>query len=113
MVLEAALREKHLSPPVDALSDLRNVGPVTRKNFRLLEIETLEQLAAQNADDLFRRLSEMRGERVDPCVHDIFSATIHQARTGDALPWWHFSGARKQRQKAGTFPKSYQDARRR
>jgi hypothetical protein len=113
MTIEAAPTEKHPSPPTDALSDLRNVGPVTRKYFRLLEIETLEQLAVQNADDLCRRLGKMRGEPADPCVHDIFSATIHQARTGDALPWWHFSGVRKRRNKATTFPKSHQDGRRR
>jgi hypothetical protein len=45
-------------------------------------------------------------------VHDVLSATINQARTGDALPWWHFSDARKRRQKANAFPVSHQEARR-
>jgi hypothetical protein len=31
----------------------------------------------------------------DPCVLDTFAAAIHQARTGETLPWWHFSRARK------------------
>jgi hypothetical protein len=34
-------------------------------------------------------------ELSDPCVLDTFAAAIHQARTGEALPWWLFSRARK------------------
>lgn len=83
---------------VDSLSSLKNVGPATRRNFTLLGIETTQQLANQNADQLYARLSGLSKDRVDPCVHDVFSATIHQARTGEALPWWSFSAARKQRQ---------------
>ncbi len=33
-------------------------------------------------------------------VHDVFSATVHQARTGEALPWWSFSGGGKQQSEA-------------
>ena len=80
------------------LSSLKNVGPVTLSNFTLLGIETIQQLAKQDADRLFARLSGLSKDRVDPCVQDIFSAAIHQARTGEALPWWSFSAARKQRQ---------------
>lgn len=107
MATERFTKMKQTSKCKDALFDLRNVGPATRESFRLLEIETVEQLAEEDADHLFGTLSATRGERVDPCVHDVFSATIHQARTGEALPWWHFSGARKRRQKAGDFPQSF------
>ncbi|MBT8411843.1 MAG: helix-hairpin-helix domain-containing protein [Octadecabacter sp.] len=106
MAADRSVRKDRSSKAKDVLSDLRNVGPVARKNFHLLGIETLEQLTEEDADDLYGKLSAILGERSDPCVHDVFSATIHQARTGEALPWWHFWDARKQRQKAGNFPKS-------
>ena len=106
MATETPFGRNRLTTAKDALSNLRNVGPVTRKNFRLLGIETLEELAEQDADHLFVKLCAILGERVDPCVHDVFSATIHQARANEALPWWHFSDARKQRQKNGDFPNS-------
>ena len=83
----------------DPLSDLKNVGPATRRNFTLLGIEPVQQLAQQDADQLYAQLSALSKDRVDPCVHDVISATIHQARTGEALPWWSFSAARKLRQK--------------
>lgn len=40
MVLEAALRDIPPSPPVDGFSELRSAGSVTRRYFRLVEIET-------------------------------------------------------------------------
>ena len=107
MLTETSLRKKQPFQRVDALSKLKNVGPATRECFRLLGIETAEQLAEQDADDLYSKLSAKREASVDPCMHDIFTATIHQAQTGEAFSWWHFSDARKQRQKAGDFPRSF------
>lgn len=97
-------RQRTASVETDPLLALRNVGPAIRRNFHILGIETPEQLAARTADDLYRRLGAALGERVDPCVHDVFSAAIHEARTGEARVWWAFSEARKDRQKAGDFP---------
>jgi hypothetical protein len=37
-------------------------------------------------------------------VWDTFAAAIHQARTGEALPWWQFTRVRKQRSAEGRFP---------
>jgi hypothetical protein len=34
-------------------------------------------------------------------VWDTFAAAVHQARTGEALPWWHFTAERKRRVAAG------------
>jgi len=90
-------KKKKLDNKKDELSTLKNVGPATRRDFQLLGIESIEQLAKQNADQLYERLSSMSEDRVDPCVHDVFSATIYQAQTGEALPWWKFSASRNQR----------------
>jgi len=60
---------------------------------------TVAQLVKQDPDQLYAKLSALSHDRIDPCMHDVFSATIHQARTGEALAWWAFSAARKQRAK--------------
>lgn len=93
-----ALKNKESDLRNDELSSLKNVGPAMRRDFRRLGIETIEQLAKQDPDKLYERLSAISADRVDPCVHDVFSATIHQARTGEPVPWWNYSAARKQRQ---------------
>lgn len=86
-----------------SLDGLRHVGPAARKDLKLLGIRTREQLASSDADILYERLCVLTGLRHDPCVHDVFSAAIHQSRTGEALDWWHFTPARKTRQENGCF----------
>jgi len=87
------------------LSDLRNIGKAMLKDFDLLGITSVAQLAGQDADELFTRISILTGARHDPCVHDTYAAAIHQAETGDALNWWAFTSLRKERQRLGSFPK--------
>lgn len=83
---------------------LRNIGKAAPADFRILGITTVEQLATQDADTLYMALCRETGTRHDPCVHDVFAAAIHQARTGEALNWWQFTPARRDRQQRGDFP---------
>jgi hypothetical protein len=87
----------------DELSTLTNVGTAMRGDFAQLGIENIAQLAKQDADELYTRLSKITGCRQDPCVWDTFAATIHQAKTGEVRAWWTFTPLRKERQKKGTF----------
>lgn len=81
--------------PAQSLADLRNVGRAALGDFALLGITTLAELAASDPDVLFVALERATGQRQDPCVRDVFAATIHQARTGEALDWWHFTPERR------------------
>lgn len=74
-----------------------------RADFALLGVDSIAELATREADLLYLELGAITGARPDPCVHDTFAAAIHQARTGEALPWWAFTPARKHRQEQGTF----------
>jgi hypothetical protein len=85
------------------LRDLTNVGKATQRDFDVLGISSVAQLAQCDADELYVRLNSLTGQRHDPCVWDVFAATIHQARTGAALPWWRWTEERKNRQAAGKF----------
>lgn len=87
----------------DSLLALRNIGPAMRRDLTLLGVRSAAQLARHEPDRLYQRLQKMTGQRHDPCVWDTFAAAVHQARTGEALPWWHFTAQRKQRMAAGTF----------
>jgi len=82
----------------DELMQLRNIGMAMRQDFELLNIRTIAQLAKQDADKLYARIQALTGTRHDPCVWDTYAAAIHQAKTGEALPWWHFTKIRKQRE---------------
>jgi nucleotidyltransferase/DNA polymerase involved in DNA repair len=85
------------------LTALKNIGQAMAADLTLLGIDSIDALATKDADLLYLELGAITGTRPDPCVHDTFTAAIHQARTGEALPWWSFTPARKERQRQGTF----------
>ena len=85
------------------LQTLKNIGPAMARDLALLGVDSIQDLATKDADLLYLELGSISGARPDPCVHDTFVAAIHQARTGEALPWWEFTPARKERQRTGTF----------
>jgi hypothetical protein len=90
---------------VTRLSDLRNVGKATLADFAILGIDSLDQLAACDAGELYMRLERQTGAKQDPCVWDVFAAAIHQARTGEARNWWEFTSQRKGLQELKQFPR--------
>lgn len=83
------------------LLSLRNVGQATLRDFERLQIKTIEQLKKEDPDELYERLQKITKTKQDPCVWDVFAATIHEANTGQKLPWWHFTQIRKNRKKKG------------
>jgi hypothetical protein len=85
------------------LRDLRNVGKATLADLHLLGIQTVAELARQEPTRLFHRLEEMTETRQDPCVWDVFSAIIHQAKSGESSDWWSWTPKRKHLQERGQF----------
>lgn len=88
-----------MSKPKSELLNLKNVGEAILKDLHLLGIETIEQLKRQDPDHLFEELQKITQTRQDPCVWDVFAAIIHEAKTGEKLPWWHWSKIRKDAKK--------------
>ena len=87
----------HIGPVPSELAKLRNVGKAALTDFAVLEIYSVAQLSRYEADDLFSELQMRTNSKQDPCVWDVFAATIHQARTGEARDWWAFTAVRKAR----------------
>lgn len=79
------------------LKDLRNVGKAFLKDLDILGIQSVEELATQDATQLYHELERRTQKRHDPCVWDVFAAIIHEARTGDPSNWWEWTQERKAR----------------
>lgn len=77
------------------LLTLMNVGPAVLKDLHLLGIEKIIQLRNESPDHLFEKLQKITGKKHDPCMWDVFAAIIHEAQTGEKLPWWKWSAIRK------------------
>lgn len=81
------------------LGDLVSVGPATLEDFDRLGIGSVDDLARQDARELYERLGRLLGVRLDVCCLDVFECAIAQARDTD-LPaerrnWWWWSRRRK------------------
>ncbi len=81
------------------LEDLVSVGKAMRRDFEMLGVRTVEELARHEPQALYDKLCRKTGTRQDPCVLDTFRAAVAQARD-PKLPlekcrWWYWSRARK------------------
>jgi len=87
------------SPRRRALKDLISVGPAMLRDFEMLGIHSMAQLAKQNPERMYARLNHITGRRQDPCVLDTFCAAVAQARnprlTAEQCQWWYWSRKRK------------------
>jgi len=81
------------------LGDLISIGPAMLRDFQMLGIRSVPQLAKQNPMRMYSKLERLTGQRQDPCVLDTFQAAVAQARN-PRLPvgkcqWWYWSRVRK------------------
>ena len=86
------------SPPQE-LADLVSIGPAALRDFQVLGIGSLEELALQDARCLYDRLCEISGAKHDPCVEDVFRAAIEQAKNpfleAEKKQWHYWSRKRR------------------
>lgn len=85
------------------LADLDSIGPAMLRDFERLGIRSVSQLAFSRPLALYERLSKITGHRQDPCMLDIFTCAVAQAKNPH-LPaaqkrWWYWSRVRKAAQK--------------
>lgn len=81
------------------LRDLVSVGPAIARDFEMLGVRSVAQLAKRDPEKLYERLCEVTGQTQDICCLDVFRAAVAQARN-PALPleqrqWWYWSRVRK------------------
>jgi hypothetical protein len=81
------------------LRDLVSIGPAMLRDFELLGIRTVPQLARRNPEKMYEKLCQVTGQTQDICCLDVLQAAVAQAKNPN-LPikqrlWWHWSRKRK------------------
>ena len=80
------------------LEDLVSVGPAIVRDFKMLGIRSVRQLARRNPEKLYEKLCELTGP-LDICCLDVFRAAVAQARDprlpDEQCQWWYWSRRRK------------------
>ena len=81
------------------LDDLISIGPAMLRDFEMLGIHSVAQLARQNPQRMYARLNRVSGQRQNSCVLDVLRAAVAQARNprlpAEQCQWWYWSRQRK------------------
>lgn len=81
------------------VEDLVSVGPAMVRDFEMLGIRSVAQLARRNPEKLFETFCEVTGQAQDICCLDVFRAAVAQARNPrlprEQAQWWYWSRQRK------------------
>ncbi len=80
---------------LDRLEDIPNVGPSIAADFRRLGIKEPGELAGRDPYAMYDDLCRMTGQRLDPCVLDVFIAAVRFMEGGPKKPWWKYTAERK------------------
>jgi hypothetical protein len=93
-VRERQANERHFQ-------DLVSVGPAIERDFEMMGIRNVTQLAKQDPRKMYDKLCKLTGQRQDPCVLDTFEAAVAQAANprlpAEKCQWWYYSRIRKAR----------------
>jgi nucleotidyltransferase/DNA polymerase involved in DNA repair len=97
------VKENFMKRKARQLKDLISIGPAMMRDFDLLGIRSVPQLARQNPQRMYERLGRVAKQHQDICVLDTFHSAVAQARD-PRLPvekcrWWYWSRKRKQNKK--------------
>ena len=88
-----------MRPQTRELADLISIGPAMLRDFELLGIRSVAQLAEQDPERMYRKLGRVARQHQDICVLDVFHAAVAQARNpllpAEQCQWWHWSRKRK------------------
>ena len=92
-------RRNYAPLPERRLQDLISVGPAMLRDFEVLGICSVAQLARANPQAMYKKLCRLTGQQHDICCQDVFSAAIAQARDPhlpvEQCVWWYWSRKRK------------------
>jgi hypothetical protein len=103
MSAETGIARRKAGQAERKLGDLISIGPAMLRDFELLGIRSVAQLAKQDPDRMYKRMERVTGQRQDPCVLDTFCAAVAQAKNPrlavEQCQWWWWSAKRKRRDK--------------
>ena len=77
------------------LEQIPNVGPAIAGDLRRIGVETPGDLRGKDPYALYAELCRRTGVRHDPCVIDVFIASVQFMEGAPAQPWWAYTAERK------------------
>jgi hypothetical protein len=84
---------------VKRFTDIPNIGKAMAGDFELMGIHDPRELERMDPLKMYQDLCKKMGQRLDPCVLDVFMAAVDFMSGGKARPWWEYTPLRKRQYK--------------
>jgi Pathogenicity locus len=97
---------RHVRTDVIRLEDIPNVGGATAGDLRRLGIRVPGDLPGRDPFALYDNLCRQTGQRLDPCVIDVFMAAVRFMEGEPKRPWWKYTAERKRELRSRAQSKS-------
>ncbi len=83
---------------MSTLEDIPGIGPSLAQDLQGLDIHSTSDLRGQDPEELYTRLCESAGSRVDRCVLYAFRCAVyfanHSSHDPKLLKWWNWTDDR-------------------
>jgi len=80
---------------ISRFDQIINVGPAMSRDFKRMGFERPPELIGQTPVELYRRLCKIERKFYDPCVLDVFMATVDFMNGNRPRQWWDYTAKRK------------------
>jgi hypothetical protein len=80
---------------INEFEEIINVGPSIADDFRLLGMTRPQQLIGQDPLAMYQQICKLSGHFHDPCVLDVFMASVDYMNGNSPRKCWEFTAERK------------------
>jgi hypothetical protein len=80
---------------IKSFQDIPNVGAATEQDFLLLGLKSPIDLINKDPYKLYEELCHITQQKHDPCVIDVFIASVKYMQGEPAKKWWEYTSERK------------------
>jgi len=80
---------------VNKFTDIPNVGKATEADFLLLGLKHPIDLIKCDPYQMYYELCDIKAQRHDPCVFDVFISAVKYMQGEPAQKWWFYTEERK------------------
>ncbi|NLI33722.1 MAG: pathogenicity locus [Deltaproteobacteria bacterium] len=99
---------KHQNGGKSILQELKRipgVGKSIAEDLRKLGFRSVQELKDQDPEEMYQRLCEYRGTRIDRCILYVFRCAVYfalnESHDPELLKWWNWKDAKHGRARTG------------
>lgn len=87
---------------IQSLTDIPNIGKAISRSLQQISIHNPDDLIGKDPYQMYIKLCDISGKRVDHCIIDVFIASVSYMEGAAPKKWWAYTAERKEVMKKRT-----------